>query len=242
MTELCEGSYKPPSLEKEEDDPKDKEPLTIRMHLLFDGTNNNRTNIAEREKFEVGEGNDSKAHQQFGTKDSSYDNGLTNIAIMEPHIVDGKDKGGYSFVVKVYVEGQGTLNLAEDITLRGKALAIFESGIYRRARKGIDDAFNILVKFLDKKSPKRYFIKQVDIDVFGFSRGAATARHAIHVMTTGETIANHPLLLERFRLRGYAGMSKKRIKIVFAGLYDTVVSVNASQLAPAWLANNARDQ
>ncbi|MCP5012321.1 MAG: DUF2235 domain-containing protein, partial [Aestuariibacter sp.] len=163
-------------------------------------------------------------------------------AIMEPHIVDGKDKGGYSFVVKVYVEGQGTLNLAEDITLRGKALAIFESGIYRRARKGIDDAFNILVKFLDKKSPKRYFIKQVDIDVFGFSRGAATARHAIHVMTTGETIANHPLLLERFRLRGYAEMSKKRIKIVFAGLYDTVVSVNASQLAPAWLANNARDQ
>lgn len=254
MSQLGE-SYNPPTLEKQPEDPKDKEPLTIRIHLLFDGTNNNRDNIAERETFESGGDDESEAHQKFGTVDSSYDNGRTNIAIMEPHIVDGKDKSGYSIVVKVYVEGQGTRQFEKDDTF-GLALAVFQSGIYQRARTGINDAFNkVTRKFLKTKPPEDYFIKQVDIDVFGFSRGAATARHAIHVLTTEETVTiQHPSgygaqtiitnqpLFDRLWLRGYSEMRAEHVKIIFAGLYDTVVSVNASQLAPAWLANNARDQ
>ncbi len=48
MTELCEGSYKPPSLEKQADDPK-KEPLNIRIAIFYDGTLNSRINIEQRE-------------------------------------------------------------------------------------------------------------------------------------------------------------------------------------------------
>ena len=99
-------------------------------------------------------------------------------------------------------------------------------------------------------------INQVDIDVFGFSRGAATARHVIHVLTTEETVTaadpsgygahtvvtNQPLFDRLRTTYGYQEMRKDQVKIIFAGLYDTVVSVNASQLLPAWIANNTRSQ
>src|SRR4051812_6599913 len=100
-------AYSPPTLEKAVEDPKDKKPLTIRIVLLCDGTNNNNANIAEREKFEANM--DSSSYDDFGNGlDTSYDNGRTNIATMEPHVKDGKGVGGYSYVVKVYVQGQGT--------------------------------------------------------------------------------------------------------------------------------------
>jgi hypothetical protein len=255
MSQVGEA-YNPPTLEPKPDDPKNKDPLTIRIILMCDGTNNNRDNIAAREKFEAMTG-ESEAHKKFGGKDSSFNNGRTNIASMEPHVVEGEEVSGYSFVVKVYVEGQGTKKNEEDSVKFGKGLAIDSTGVYQRARTGINDALNKLnLELLLKKPPEDYFIRQVDVDVFGFSRGAATARHAIHVITTQETITvtdptgygaqtvvvTQPLF-ERLRTtHGYREIREDQVKIIFAGLYDTVVSVFASQLAPAWIANNALSQ
>ncbi|MDZ7923368.1 MAG: DUF2235 domain-containing protein [Marinagarivorans sp.] len=256
MTELIEG-YCPPTLEKKPEDPKDKKPLTIRIILMCDGTNNNQANIAERDKFEVGKEKESASHKEFGTIGSSYDNGRTNIATMEPHVESGEGVGGYSFVAKVYVQGQGTFNFKKDSNFFGKGMGALSSGVYQRAREGINDALTLVQeKLLDKKKPEKYFIKQVDVDVFGFSRGAATARHAIHVVTTEETIVvanpsgygaqtvvtNQPLFDRLRTTYGYSEMCKDHVKVIFAGLYDTVVSVNASQLMPAWIANNTRSQ
>jgi len=168
----------------------------------------------------------------------------------------GEDNGNYSFVVKMYVEGQGTLAFNKDDT-GGLALASGLSGIYQRARTGITDALNLLYsKFLKGKTPEDYFIKQVDVDVFGFSRGAATARHAIHVITSDETVTvdepsgygeqattvNKPFFEHLRTTYGYREMREDQVKIIFAGLYDTVVSFVGSQLMPAWIANNTRDQ
>jgi hypothetical protein len=253
MTDINEG-YQPPTKEKAPEDPKDKKPLLIRIHLLCDGTKNNKTNIAEREKFE--QGKESAAYKKQGTgSDNSYDNGKTNIALMEPHVEVGLNKNGYDAVVKVYVEGQGTFDLQAD-GLVGYAMGAGASGVYQRARDGINKALIFLQKelFLIKK-PEKHYIKQVDIDVFGFSRGAATARHAIHAITTEESmtvsspdgigaetvVITYPLE-QRLRQLGYTETRPDNIKIIFAGLYDTVVSVNASQLKPAWMANNTRDQ
>jgi hypothetical protein len=247
MTQCGEG-YCPPTLEKEAEDPKNKKPITIRIILCYDGTNNNRKNIAEREKWEAGQAtklNDDKkdAQKEFGIIDSSYDNGRTNIAIMEPHIIDGEGKGGYSIVVKWYVAGQGTFNLQGDSDNIGKGMGAGDSGVFERARQGIKDAFTHLnKKFLndEKHPPEDFFIKQVDIDVFGFSRGAATARHAIHVMGYWGS-GGHPLWYSFWKL-GYKEIDKRKVHIIFAGLYDTVVSVNVSQKSPKWIANNMRDQ
>jgi hypothetical protein len=258
MTEILE-IVAPPKKHPKPEDPKDKKPLTIRIHLLCDGTNNNRENIAAREKFELGKV--SNSYKKFGkgnTAVTSYDNGRTNIAIMEPHVEVGKGKGGYSIVVKVYVEGQGTTKFKVDDT-QGLAMGSGLSGVYQRARTGINEALNKLhTELFEDHPPEKYFIKQVDVDVFGFSRGAATARHAIHAITTEETmtvsggpyaygtstqtyVITHPLF-KRFWQLGYTETRADQIKIKFAGLYDTVVSVNASQLMSAWLANNTLDQ
>lgn len=254
--EMGEG-HNPPPIEKKPDDPKDKEPLTIRIILMCDGTNNNRANILEREKSERSEV--SKSYSDFADvgngADSSYDNGRTNIAIMEPHIVQGEN-AGYSMVVKVYVEGQGTLAFHKDDT-KGLAFAAGLTGISQRARMGINNALEALYDKLFKiKKPDDYFIQHVDVDVFGFSRGAATARHAIHLITEREVVVvgdpsgystqtvvtNQPLYERLMTTYGYREMSANRVKIIFAGLYDTVVSFACSQLAPAWIANNTQDQ
>lgn len=243
-----------PANDSPPEDPKDKDPLIIRIHLLYDGTNNNRANISEREKFETKQTSESyKEHG--GTAVNSYDNGRTNIAIMESDVEEYKDKNGYNVAIKVYVEGQGTFNNGGDST-KGAAFGAGLSGVYQRARDGIQTALNTLKNnFLVNKLPEDYFIKEVDIDVFGFSRGAATARHAIHTMLTEETmtvsdpyggyvetiVVTHPLH-QRLRLLGYSETRADQIKINFAGLYDTVVSVNASQITPSWFANNTRDQ
>lgn len=251
--QMGEG-YSPPAIEKKPDDPKDKEPLTIRIILMCDGTNNNKYNIAEREKFELAEGDESKGHKDFGTLGSSYDNGRTNIATMEPHVESGENIGGYSIVVKVYVEGQGTTEAKADAVLKGIALGVLKTGVHQRARRGINDALDKLNAFLLANKPEKYFIQQVDVDVFGFSRGSATARHAIHLITefkttyvdTGygvETVVTHQPLFDRLRTTyGYREMREDQVKIIFAGLYDTVVSVVGSQLMPKWVANNTRDQ
>lgn len=253
MTDVNEGCEAPIE-EKVPEDPKGKDPLFIRIHLFFDGTNNNKTNIGEREKSEALEG--STAYKDHSSDDpNSYDNGRTNIALMEEQVREYVNQNGYDIAMKIYVEGQGTFNMLGDATL-GKAFGAMKSGVYRRARDGIDKAFAQLEsKLFSEKDPDEFFIKQVDIDVFGFSRGAATARHAIHAMLTEETmtfsdpygghtetiIITQPLH-QRIRLKGYTEMRADQVKINFAGLYDTVVSVNASQLAPKWLANNTRDQ
>jgi Uncharacterized alpha/beta hydrolase domain (DUF2235) len=238
----------------EPEDPKDKKPLFIRIHLLFDGTNNNKTNIGEREKSETLEG--SVAYKKHSSDDAnSYDNGRTNIALMEEQVQEYANQNGYNIAIKVYVEGQGTFNLLGDATA-GKAFGAMKSGVYQRARDGINRAITQMeLQLFAEKEPAKHFIKQVDVDVFGFSRGAATARHAIHAMLTEETmtvsdpyggysetiVVTEPLY-RRLQLKGYIETRADQIKINFAGLYDTVVSVNASQLTPRWLANNTRDQ
>lgn len=256
MTQIGEkvDTYTPPPIEREKDSPPNKKPFTIRIILLCDGTNNNRDNIGKRELNELGV--KTQSYSDFGGDSSSYDNGRTNIATMEPHVLSGENKGGYSHIIKFYVPGQGTFNFEKDSKFWGKGMGVFNSGVFQRARECLDGAFGLFREQVRKKfDPSEYYIKQVDIDVFGFSRGAATARHAIHIATELETttvvhpsgygaetvITNLPLY-KRLQALGYSETRKDQVKIIFAGLYDTVVSVNASQLLPAFIANNTRCQ
>lgn len=208
-----------------------KKKLKFRFSLFFDGTLNNRTNIEEREKFETG--STSAPYKKSGDGGSnSYDNGRTNIAIMEAQVPikkDQKGETGYDYVSKVYIEGQGTFNEQGDSGL-GYSMGAGESGVYSRARKGISLLLADLDKYLEKTPPEEYEIEKIDIDVFGFSRGAATARHCIHVLTTyGVNDDYHLPFFHRVRLLGYTEIKENNVEVKFAGVYDTVVSVNASQ-------------
>lgn len=229
--------------EKKEQVTKDK--LKIRFSLFFDGTLNNRSNIAEREQFELG--STTKTYKTEGDGgNNSYDNGRTNVSIMEPHIE--KDQGDYDFCFKVYIEGQGTFNTGDekergfldgkkgDTTL-GYAGGSGASGVAKRAKKGYQKAMAKLYAFLADKDPDEWEIEKVDIDVFGFSRGAATARYAIALLLEEE---DRPLK-DHLESKRYSPLTKETVEVKFAGLYDTVVSVNGSQYS-YWSDNKLKQQ
>ncbi len=214
-----------------------KDPLKIRVSLFFDGTLNNRDNIAEREK-------NSKIYQDNRTDDAnSYDNGRTNIAIMEPHVSD-KIKhyaGEYDYVFKHYIAGQGPITHQKDSPW-GYALAIGESGVPRRAEEGIKKAAGSILGIQGELH--KYYIEKLTIDVFGFSRGAATARYAIHVIfngkilriddQTGEVIYEWRPIVDR--INPFIEIDETAVEVRFAGLYDTVVSYMGSQKL-SWTSN-----
>jgi hypothetical protein len=212
-----------------------KDPLKIRIALFYDGTLNNRKNIEEREK-------DSDIYKSNRSDDAnSYDNGRTNIAIMEPHIEEEAD--GYDLFFKHYIAGHGALTHRKD-SLRGYALAIGESGVPRRAEEGISLAVNSILNENEVMNPSRHYIAKLSVDVFGFSRGAATARYAIHVIFhgritgvdeyTGAVQYEWEPVVER--LNRFYSIAPSAVEVKFAGLYDTVLSYVGSQKLP-WTTN-----
>ena len=213
--------------------PEDKDEISVRLSLFYDGTLNNRVNIGEREKAILFNEPDSP-YYEYRTDDgnNSYDNGRTNIAIMEPHLLDTSD--GYDIAVKAYIEGQGTFDLEGDDT-KGYAFGIGASGVAGRAEQGINRGVDKIVEPID---PDDFCIKKLTIDVFGFSRGSATARYAIHLLLKGctkwdseysdgyEKIVSPILeLIADRRIEIYENAAE----ICFAGLYDTVLSTYALQ-------------
>lgn len=230
----------------------DKTGIKIRIALFYDGTLNNRNNIERREKTEAGKGKPEPApmYDQKGKKiktdseiynenrdasgPNSYDNGRTNIAIMEAQVPQILSKEGeYDFWLKFYIEGQGTFNDKGD-SLMGYSMGALSSGVPRRAKKGIQEAVTGIKTVLNDEEmfPEKYFIELLTVDVFGFSRGAATARQSIHQMVKSTL---RPLYT-RLRGIGYLDTKKSAVKVCFAGLYDTVLSYWAGQyLHTEWL-------
>lgn len=236
-----------------------KLPKKIRISLFFDGTLNNRDNIEEREKEELSEKDKnpttgSQIYKEFHTKGAnSYDNGRTNIAIMEPHV--SADKADYmpdfDLVYKAYIAGQGALTHLKD-DVKGYAFAIGASGVPQRAEEGVEKAFSFILSTRKKEfDPALNYIEKLTIDVFGFSRGAATARYAIHVIQqgrileydqdTGQPVYEWSPLYQRLNNFNYE-VEPDAVEIRFAGLYDTVLSYMGSQYMPRWFANNLLEQ
>ena len=148
---------------------------------------------------------------------------------MEPLVPITMGKNGYDYCFKIYIEGQGTFDRKSDSTL-GYAMGAGDSGVVSRAKQGIRSALDMLDDFFKKRPPKDYFIEKVDVDVFGFSRGAATARYSIFLMTDIlPSLDTRTPLHTRLRWAGYDEITAKNVEIKFAGLYDTVVSVKLSQ-------------
>ena len=97
---------------------------------------------------------------------------------------------------------------------------------------------------VDIKSLNNY-IEKLTIDVFGFSRGAATARYAIHVIfngrisgvneDTGDAQYEWQPVFHRLNRFDFI-IAEKAVEVGFAGLYDTVLSYAGSQKIP-WTTN-----
>lgn len=160
---------------------------TAAVNVFFDGTLNNYFNVTAEEKK---------------TGSASYANALSNIAEMWMSL--RRDDS----VMAVYIEGVGSTQQQPD-NMMGAALATGETGVLDR----VHGAFPKLVDMVTEKRDGQGLPAMLDINVFGFSRGAAAARYFVHLTNTEP---------QRFRLK--SGWDKVLIRINFVGLFDTVAS------------------
>src|SRR5690625_55237 len=225
MPQLGEAVFAPPPKSSNEKGDDPKKSVTIRCALFFDGTLNNRVNVnARKTNSEAYQATKSLWHRATGwgsdKGDGSYENEESNIARMEPHI---EDSDGFDLTLKVYTEGAGTFDEEAD-SKRGAGLGMGESGVKSKVEKGIIDAVR---QIKEAHNPDQFVIKQLTFDLFGFSRGAASARYCIHCLLMDES---RPI---KRRLE-VLGFEVEQVTVQFVGLYDTVSSYGL----PSFYKNN----
>jgi hypothetical protein len=146
--------------------------LDLTLNLFFDGTGNNRENTLAREH------NTADYNKKSNKLNDSYENDYTNVA----RAYDAID---LSKQIKVYIEGVGTTNLKTDDTLPmgiAQNAGFWNTGIRDKVKRGCELA-GVEIKNASKGKP----IDSLTVNVFGFSRGAATARYFLDI--TNETFA-----------------------------------------------------
>jgi len=164
------------------------DPSVTRIGIFFDGTQNNMHNSKLREQCESASDAVCSSIEKLIGAGTSYDNGRTNVARLHDAYM-GK---------AIYIEGIGTQSGLADDT-KGLALGVGGTGVIMKAQMGLDK-LTAQVQSLPPGS--------VVVDVFGFSRGAAAARHFI----------NKLLALNLGR----------PVRVGFVGLFDTVAAIGSA--------------
>uniref|UniRef100_UPI004047E003 phospholipase effector Tle1 domain-containing protein n=1 Tax=Flavobacterium sp. TaxID=239 RepID=UPI004047E003 len=139
--------------------------IKVSLNLFFDGTQNNQTNTEQKTKK-------TDAYKKVGNKkNDSYENDFSNVA------------RGYNAVnpnaenqVSKYIEGIGTVDEDSDYISKGVILGEGETGVKAKVAKGCVEGAKGLSAYAGKDI-------ELVVNVFGFSRGAAAARHFLHVAT-----------------------------------------------------------
>ena len=175
-------TYGTPDKINENDSPANE--IDVVLNLFFDGTQNNKNNTQLGEKSSLSNGDD-----------DSYTNDYSNVAKGYDAVDPNADRQ-----VKVYIEGIGTVDGKRDSLSWagiipnniGSPMGEGDRGIKAKVTRGcIKAAQELFNKFETTE------ITVLKINVFGFSRGAAAARHFVH-------ICNKPALVEiidRYNMR-----------------------------------------
>jgi hypothetical protein len=187
----------------------EEQKVTIRVSMFFDGTLNNKDNIDA--------GTDTSWYVFGKGEGSSYDNGRTNIARLEENWLGYKAPKPDHFT-RLYIEGAGTETGSGD-HMQGTAWGVGSTGVEAKVASGLQQ----LVGWIeDEVTIKK--VKSIELDVFGFSRGAASARNFVWACLENDDVDQR---LEN-RLTSGSFESIDSIKFVFIGLYDTVASFGKS--------------
>ena len=248
--------------------------IILYIGMFFDGTGNNRFNSESLYYTKVKGNNDRIKSSEIPTQLSftltpekikekdiskinisnrdSYWNPYSNIVKLydlykEKSETDLRTKKN-KYTLKQYVEGIGTEKYKED-SIGGSSIGRGDTGIIAKVERGIKD----LVKEKIAPLPKDKKIYKIVFDVFGFSRGAAAARHFCNevkktayyvtrtkrdpydkydrnarILTDERDLVKHAggilgAELKKIGLKPYEE-TYNNIEIRFLGLFDTVVS------------------
>ena len=217
------------------DDPSEK---ILRIGVFFDGTGqNNRNDEYKERRGNKSRSNIARLFEAYpvvpGESDAIYISGVGTVdnAYLTPEVIDiGEDEVSLVQAFGVSIEDLPTPN-PETIE------KIEKTGAFYKWQSLLDQLYRII------NDPKTDFlsITQVEFDVFGFSRGAALARHFVNAALLGlpdydkprkgsDGLSITPNLFgsnTSKRFNPYSGFkidNKRKVSIRFVGLFDTVGS------------------
>ncbi|WP_278942200.1 T6SS phospholipase effector Tle1-like catalytic domain-containing protein [Pseudomonas helleri] len=205
--------------------------LSLRIGVFFDGTGNNASNVFDG--IRCGAHHPVRAEDLEGSckpymsdPDSSYGNDLSNVAKLADLYTSDTELMGSSkkksLQRRFYMDGIGTVRGEKDSWV-GSGTGRGETGVEERVGK----MFQELLKWMQGLS-RLYSdaeISSVTLDVFGFSRGAAAARHFSNHVSSGSR-GYWRELIDRSALKfrpDYAPYVD--VQLGFVGLFDTVASI-----------------
>ena len=179
--------------------------VKVKAAIFFDGTGNNQSNITKRLK------DSSYQQHRFGKGDwESYEQYYSNVAIL--HFMHKKKVPG-EHIVSVYMEGIGTSDNGPDDT-SGGGFGAGPTGIVGKVNRGINDLAAKIAKEVNDNNNE--YLEEVTVCAFGFSRGAAAARHFCARRADSRGRLNN--------LCQALGVKPEVVKIKFVGLFDSVSS------------------
>jgi type VI secretion system secreted protein VgrG len=226
---------------EEEEEEVEEEGITLRIGVFFDGTGNNKANsetvaacYAPDAKLDEAAEEVQKYCAAYGydgngsSPDNSYGNDVSNIARLYDLYADHSSKpipaDEEKAFLRIYVEGIGTKSNGED-SYHGLITGRGETGVVARVEQ---TPAKILeqIRLFQEGNPN-VVIEKIEFDIFGFSRGAAAARHFANEVLNGEKSvlalalpATSTIFSRSFNWRIKAGVS-----INFIGLFDTVAAI-----------------
>ncbi|WP_032225137.1 T6SS phospholipase effector Tle1-like catalytic domain-containing protein [Escherichia coli] len=213
--------------------------ITLTVGGFFDGTGNNRANADDlRLAYAhcaglVGEERARacakyEEHAREGAGNASWQGGITNISrlndLYKSDTALGEDE--MEAQVKAYVSGIGTADGKSDSLLGmglGSSLIRRFEGVVTKTDEALEKIASALNIFISRNRDKAAIAK-VQFDVFGFSRGAAAARHFANRVMNQDTaiVAAIENGLDMSRYHG-----KPAGEVRFLGLFDTVAAIGS---------------
>ncbi|MDD2782337.1 DUF2235 domain-containing protein [Sulfuricurvum sp.] len=246
MAEDLELLCKPKTLSKDKTNPTDGSSVQVQIksfmiNVFFDGTWNNmeNNNIYRGLKYEYDKdpliAYEQKKHFKFSPDESkkseinthdylSYHREGTTIEWLYNGFEPKDDNSAGN--IAVYVEGTGTLDKDTDGAFAAGSGWGPERGFDAKAQR----AFNYIAKKLETKGKQGVEFDLLQINIYGFSRGAASARYFSNLIRESyEDIKTGKAryMIERFGFD--TSIQPCQVQIGFIGIFDTVVSIGLKQ-------------
>lgn len=220
------GSEAPHTLQKR---------VTVRVGLFFDGTGNNRINtrIGNECRALMASGEIDHSRECAGRHvrtDSSYSNDLSNIAwlfeLYQQQKTACASNGGWRVSWPVYVSGVGTHPGGRDSLWPGLSFGRGNTGVLARVEQALVKLGAGLEAFAVDNP--HCVIEALELDVFGFSRGAASARHLVNEVLKQAKGDLQPLLASRtLALSPDFSWRHGSVRVKVVGLFDTVAAIGS---------------
>ncbi|SFM11185.1 T6SS phospholipase effector Tle1-like catalytic domain-containing protein [Marinobacter zhejiangensis] len=206
--------------------PQEQEPeIHLEVGLFTDGTLNNADNSQILEDrieaeclapLERGEISEEECKYRLGLMmGDSYANSPSNVAKLADLYIESNETSENRIVHRImeYAPGIGTRS-GEGDSVIGMVTGLGETGILMQLEKAFTKVAQRVLE-LTLTGP----ITTLTVDLFGFSRGAASARHAAHEIHQGSNGG----LGRAFRAEGIDWPNKVTIR--FVGLFDSVAAI-----------------